>query len=218
MAQTVLIIEGDSSESQRLSEILAQLGLKPETMPIDQALDARAPYNKATPALAILDMEVPSLMAMPALNLMKERFGVPVIALIGHDQKTAPDKAVQAGASEILFKPVSAERVEIAVRNLLKISALEHEITRIRGTQGGRLNFPRSSRSHRKCNAQKCSLSVPPISICLCFWRASQERVKNFSLRQFTLQTSGAASLSASCISAPFKTALIQTMPRPQQA
>jgi DNA-binding NtrC family response regulator len=141
MAQTVLIIEGDSSESQRLREILAGLGLKPQTIPIDRALDSRGLHEHAAPALAILDMEVPSLMAMPVLRLMKEQFDVPVIALIGPDRQSASEKAVKAGAADLLFKPVSPETVESAVRNLLKISALEHEITRMRSAQRGQVDF-----------------------------------------------------------------------------
>lgn len=141
MAQTVLIVEGDSSESLRLSEILAGLGLESQTIPIDQVLDSPASQKCAEPALAILDMEAPGLIAAQAIHGLKERFRVPVIALIDGGHQSTKDETVHAGVSDIIFKPVSAESVEIAVRNLLKISALEHQITRMRRAQGNPIEF-----------------------------------------------------------------------------
>ena len=141
MAQTVLIIEGESSESRHLSEIIAGLGLKTHVVDAARALDNPQFCQEDAPVLVILDMELPSLMAVPALRRAKQNFGVPVIALAGPDGKASGEKALQAGASDILFKPVSPESIEIAVRNLLKISALEHEIARIRRELDGQLDF-----------------------------------------------------------------------------
>lgn len=141
MAKTVLIVEGDSGESRRLAEIVAGLSLKSRIINIDQALDRPQSNESDLPVLVILDLELPSLMAMSALRRAKERFGAPIIALVGPDRQAAGEKAIQAGASDVLIKPVSPESVEIAVRNLLKISALEHEIARIRRELDGQLDF-----------------------------------------------------------------------------
>ncbi len=141
MAQTVLIIEGESGESRRLCEIIAGLGLKAHVIDAGRTLDNPQLCQEDKPVLVVLDMELPSLMAIPALRRAKQNFGVPVIALAGPDGKASGEKALQAGASDILFKPISPETIEIAVRNLLKISALEHEIARIRRELDGQLDF-----------------------------------------------------------------------------
>ena len=48
---------------------------------------------------------------------------------------------MRAGAFDFVIKPVAPERLQVAMRNALKVNALEDEISRIRSKRDGNLSF-----------------------------------------------------------------------------
>jgi DNA-binding NtrC family response regulator len=139
MAHSVLIVHGDAAESRRLTEIVSRLGLSVSTA-------ARAGAIPAQPVepvldLVIVDLELPGFDRRDGLRQLRESLKTPVIALARGDGFGIAEAALAAGAADVIVKPGTPERIEIAVRNALKISALEEEIARIHRTRGGFPNF-----------------------------------------------------------------------------
>ena len=48
--------------------------------------------------------------------------------------------AMRAGAVDFVVKPVSPERLEVSIRNALRIEALEGELVRMRSTRPGAIS------------------------------------------------------------------------------
>jgi DNA-binding NtrC family response regulator len=67
-----------------------------------------------------------------AVQRARELFGVPVIGLADPRDQGVGKEALEAGAFDVIGKPAIDERIESAIRNALKITALEEEIARIR--------------------------------------------------------------------------------------
>jgi DNA-binding NtrC family response regulator len=139
MAPSVLIVHGDAAEGRRLTEIVSRLGLTASAVARLAAIPAQAP--QPVHDLVILDLELPGLDKRDGLRHLRETLRTPIIALAKGDGFGVAEAALAAGASDVIVKPGTAERIEIAVRNALKISALEEEIARIHRTRGGFPNF-----------------------------------------------------------------------------
>jgi DNA-binding NtrC family response regulator len=89
------------------------------------------------------------------LKQLREKVNVPIIALAGTDAIHSAESAFEAGASDFIIKPITAERMTIAVRNALRVRALEGEIARITRKADGRLSF-----SDVICNAPEMHRAV----------------------------------------------------------
>lgn len=133
MAKTVLISLGDPAESRRIADALSRPGIESRVCEdIERAIRGQS----GPPAdLIILDLGV-----LPAGDVSSASFiktvGCPVIALADPDSPGEAEDALEAGALDVIVKPAMEERIESAVRSALKISALEHEIARIRRETG----------------------------------------------------------------------------------
>jgi DNA-binding NtrC family response regulator len=129
MAKTVLIVNGEPAESLQLSEIAARLGL--EARRLGNIADFADDGGEHAPDLILFDLGAPGSEDLAGLRRARSSFGAPIIAIAGPDAANAAEIAA-AGAADILLKPVSPERFEAACKNLLKISALESELARVR--------------------------------------------------------------------------------------
>ena len=65
----------------------------------------------------------------------------PTIVQTANGSIDAAISAMRAGAVDFVVKPVSPERLEVSIRNALKIEALEDELVRMRGATHGELGF-----------------------------------------------------------------------------
>src|SRR5690606_6160126 len=66
---------------------------------------------------------------------------VPIIVQTAHAGINTAVNAIRAGAQDFVVKPVAPERLEVSLRNLMKVSALEEEITRMRKRSAGTFSF-----------------------------------------------------------------------------
>ncbi len=92
--------------------------------------------------LVILDIGLPDIGGMELLELIGERQpGLPVIVLTGQDDLNLAVDAMKAGAYDFLTKPVERGRLESTIKNALKTSFLEKEVTRLKRAAGGDFTF-----------------------------------------------------------------------------
>jgi DNA-binding NtrC family response regulator len=129
MAKTILIVNGDPAESLLLSEIAARLGLGARRLA--NIGDLAAHGGEDAPDLILFDLGAPGSQDLAALRQARNAFDAPIIAIAGPDAPE-PAEIAAAGAADIIARPVSQERIEAACRTLLKISALETELARVR--------------------------------------------------------------------------------------
>ena len=143
MAKRVLVVDDDPIQRRILEETLKRCGFETKTASSgDQALQVLEGAEAATISLVLLDLVMPGLDGMGVLERMSRMQGMPpVIVQSAHGSIDAAINAMRAGAADFVIKPVSPERLEVSVKNALKIEALAVEITRIKRKAEGTLTF-----------------------------------------------------------------------------
>jgi DNA-binding NtrC family response regulator len=139
MTKTVLILNGDPAENLRLTTAAAKLGLHARA--IQDVANFRENCRREAPDIVVIDLELVELEDGSPVRWVKSAFKVPVIGIASAENRKLADAAIQDGASDILPKPISRERAEIAFRNLIRITALQSQVIRMRGEMSGRPNF-----------------------------------------------------------------------------
>ncbi len=143
MAECILIVDDDPVQRRILEGAVTRFGFEPITAETgDTAIQALTGPRAEEIVLVILDLVMPDLDGMGTLERMrKDGIYRPVIVQTAHGGIDTVVSAVRAGAVDFFVKPVSPERLEISIRNALKVNALEGEIARIKRRIEGTLTF-----------------------------------------------------------------------------
>ncbi len=143
MAERILIVDDDPVQRRILEAAIQRFGFETATAETgDEAIAALSAHRANEIVLIVLDLVMPDLDGMGTLERMR-REGIyrPVIVQTAHGGIDTVVSAVRAGAIDFFVKPVSPERLEVSIRNALKVNALEGEIARIKRRVDGTLTF-----------------------------------------------------------------------------
>ncbi len=144
MTGPVLIVEGDPLQREMLGRMLKRK-LSYDSSQAEhgrQALDILERDTEKAIKLVILDMEMPVMGGMEALEIIAQKYpGLPVIVLTGNKDIDAAVEAMKLGAIDFLTKPYEGGRMMVTVKNALKISTLSKEISRLQNEKEGRFTF-----------------------------------------------------------------------------
>jgi DNA-binding NtrC family response regulator len=142
MSSYVLIVQGTQETRSLLEAATAKLGLR-SRFANDGAEALRIVEEEAVAriSLVIQDAHLADAQSLVVLQELRENLSVPIIVLADTQAFGAAQDTFDAGASDFLIKPISADRICIAIKNALKIRALEGEIARITRKMDGRLSF-----------------------------------------------------------------------------
>jgi DNA-binding NtrC family response regulator len=143
MAERILIVDDDPVQRRILEAAVKRFGFEASTAETgDEAIAALTGPDADEIVLIVLDLVMPDLDGMGTLERMrKEGIYRPVIVQTAHGGIDTVVSAVRAGAIDFFVKPVSPERLEVSIRNALKVNALEGEIARIKRRVDGTLTF-----------------------------------------------------------------------------
>ena len=143
MAQRVLVVDDDPIQRRILEETLKRCGY--ETRAVaggEQALQVLEGPEGTAISLVLLDLVMPGMDGMAVLERIRRLAAMPpVIVQSAHGSIDAAINAMRAGAIDFVIKPASPERLEVSIKNALKIEALAVEITRIKRKAEGTLSF-----------------------------------------------------------------------------
>ena len=143
MTATVLVVDDDPVQRRLLDAMLKRFGydvVVAETG--DEAVRLLGGAEGDRFDAVVLDLVMPDLDGMGVLAALRER-GVetPVIVQTAHGSIETVVSAMRAGAVDFVVKPVGAERLQISIKNALKLGALEHELRHIKRRVSGQLGF-----------------------------------------------------------------------------
>jgi len=143
MPKRVLVVDDDPAQRRILEETIKRFGYNVETADGgDAALAALKADTAGEICLMLLDLVMPSTDGMEVLSAMRSLpRKPPTIVQTAHGSIDAAISAMRAGAVDFVVKPVSPERLEVSIKNALKIEALAGEITRMKATATGDLSF-----------------------------------------------------------------------------
>jgi DNA-binding NtrC family response regulator len=143
MSRVVLIVDDDPAQRRILEEMVRRFGYRPITADGGNAgLDVLRGAQGKDISLVILDLVMPDLSGIEMLEAMRpDHQNLPVIVQTAQGSIDTVVKAMRAGADDFVVKPVSPERLKVSIQNVLKVTALSGEISRIKRKAEGQLTF-----------------------------------------------------------------------------
>ena len=143
MPKRVLVVDDDPAQRRILEETIKRFGYSVATADSgDKALEALKVDNTGEICLVLLDLVMPDTDGLAVLSSMRTLpRKPPAIVQTAHGSIDAAITAMRAGAVDFVVKPVSPERLEVSIKNALKIEALAGELVRIKASASGELGF-----------------------------------------------------------------------------
>jgi DNA-binding NtrC family response regulator len=143
MSTTVLIVDDDPVQRRLLEAMVRRFGYEARTADSGTAAVRMLTGMEGEAIdLVILDLVMPEIDGMDVLAALKDKgLEKPVIVQTAHSSIETVVAAMRAGASDFVVKPVGAERLQVSIKNALKLGALEDEIRRMKRRASGTLGF-----------------------------------------------------------------------------
>jgi DNA-binding NtrC family response regulator len=127
----LLVVDDDPAIFRVLRSIFVREGF--EVLPAEDGETGIARALADTPDLVILDIELPKLDGIQALQRLKaERPEIPVIMLTGRNDVRSAVKAIQLGAFDYVTKPFEPDEINVSVRRAMEARALVTEVEELR--------------------------------------------------------------------------------------
>ena len=131
MSRRILVIDDEQGIRAALGQLLEFEGYEVHTIP--NAVDGIAEYQKWRPHLVFLDVKMAGMDGMEALRKLRELDpSATVVMISGHATIRTAVEATQAGAYEILEKPLDTDRILVMLRNALSHLDLQEENARLK--------------------------------------------------------------------------------------
>ena len=116
---TVFLVDDDPSVRKALQRLIRAAGYDVESFADAAGYLAATPPS--TPACIVLDIRMP---AMTGFELQSAIAGtsraLPVVFITGHGDETVRTQALEAGAVDVLFKPIDEEELVSAIEKALE--------------------------------------------------------------------------------------------------
>ncbi len=143
MAKRILIVDDDPIQRRLLEEAVSRSGYTPVSADGgEEALTVLARAGADEIGVVVLDLVMPDLDGMGVLTRMREEgIDIPVIVQTSQGGIDTVISAMRAGAYDFFVKPVSPERLAVSIRNAMKVTSLEGELTRVKRFASGTLTF-----------------------------------------------------------------------------
>lgn len=144
MADTILIGEDEPVHRKMLTALLTKkLGYK--VLPAEdghKVLKRVKESNISDISAIILDLEMPGMSGFEVLkHLRKNRPDLPVIILTSTDDTEIAVQAIKEGASDFIVKPADPAKLDVALKNAIRLSNLSRELTRLKRDRDSALRF-----------------------------------------------------------------------------
>jgi DNA-binding NtrC family response regulator len=142
MSATVLVVDDDPVQRRLLDAMLKRFGY--DVVAVEggeQALALLGDESQRVDCM-VLDLVMPGLDGMGVLAALRQRGDeTPVIVQTANGSIETVVAAMRAGAVDFVVKPAGAERLQVSLKNALKLGALEHEIRYMKRRASGQLGF-----------------------------------------------------------------------------
>ncbi|MHC2020664.1 sigma-54-dependent transcriptional regulator [Methylobacterium sp. CM6247] len=142
MSTTVLIVDDDPVQRRLAEAMVRRLGF--EVKVAESGEDGLSVLRSGEPIdVVLLDLVMPGGLDGLAVMAQMRQSGLdtPVIVQTSNGSIDAVVNAMRAGATDFVVKPAGAERLQVSIKNALKVDRLEEEVRRMRRRASGSLTF-----------------------------------------------------------------------------
>jgi len=140
MTATVLVVDDDPVQRRLLEAMVRRFGY--EARVAASGGEALEVLRAESVDVVVLDLMMPQVDGMMVLQRLREAgIETPVIVQTAHGSIEAVVAAMRAGAIDFVVKPVGAERLQVSIKNAIRVDTLEDEIRRMRRRASGTLTF-----------------------------------------------------------------------------
>jgi len=140
---TLLIIDDEKSIRESLSGIMADEGFIPLTA--SSAEDGLNILDRQEVDLVLLDIWMPGMDGLEALEEIKKRSDIPVIMISGHGTIETAVQATRKGAFDFIEKPLSYDKTMLSINKGLHVARLERENKILRDSKPSKSELTGSS-------------------------------------------------------------------------
>ncbi|HEX7127660.1 MAG TPA: sigma-54 dependent transcriptional regulator [Thermodesulfobacteriota bacterium] len=159
MTQIALIVDDEASIRTSLAGVLRDEGY--EVIEADGGQAALARVAEHEPDVVLLDIWMPEMDGLETLQRLKAiQPGLPIVIMSGHGTIETAVKATKLGAHDFVEKPLSIEKVVLALQNAITQSRLQRENTRLREKVERRQEMIGQSRAIQRLREQ-IALAAP---------------------------------------------------------
>ncbi|MGH9687649.1 MAG: sigma-54-dependent transcriptional regulator [Candidatus Acidiferrales bacterium] len=131
MSKRILIVDDENGIRESLGALLRDEGYEVEAMSSGEECLSRVEQQDYD--LILLDVWLAGIDGLETLERLQSREGAPMVVMIsGHGNVETAVRATKLGAFDFLEKPLSIEKVVLAVRNALDFTRLDQENQRLR--------------------------------------------------------------------------------------
>jgi FixJ family two-component response regulator len=118
MAGKVFLIDDDAAVRKSLGRLIRSAGYEVEALADAAAyLACAAPV---TPACLVLDIRMPGMSGFELHSVAAGTpWGLPTVFITSHTDEDVRNQAIAAGAVDVLFKPVAAKTLLVAIERAL---------------------------------------------------------------------------------------------------
>ena len=118
---TVFVVDDDHSVRRSLARLLRSVGYRAESFA--SAADFLANVTCDGPACALVDVRMPDVSGFDLFQqLQRQCPDLPVVFITGHGDIAMSERAIKAGASDLLVKPVDESALLASVEEALAAS------------------------------------------------------------------------------------------------
>ena len=131
MSRRVLIVDDEKNIRRTFKMVLESEGF--EVSVAETGEEALKVHQKEKPDAVVLDVKLPGIDGIETLRRIKDKEPeLPVIMISGHGTIATAVEATRFGAFDFVEKPLSKERLLVAIRNALKVQSLGREVRALR--------------------------------------------------------------------------------------
>ena len=126
MFPTILIVDDEASIVQSMKGLLADEGF--DVLTASNGYEALQMIDNESPDLILLDIWMPGIDGLETLKEIKTSNPfIQVIIITGHGNVETAVKATKLGAFDLIEKPISFDKIIVAINNALNFRRLEEE-------------------------------------------------------------------------------------------
>src|ERR1700712_3340496 len=140
MSTTVLIVDDDPVQRRLAEAAVRRFGF--EARVAETGAEALALLRSEGADVVLLDLVMPELDGLGVLaEMRKTGLATPVIVQTSNGSIDGGVPPRGAGAVDLVVKPAGAERLQVSIKNALRVDTLEEEVRRMRRRASGALSF-----------------------------------------------------------------------------